>query len=232
IFKHPISLKEHPKINDWLTLIEKEMKVSLAEWLTESFNELAVFYLADDLDTPLFLNWIEKYPTQLVVVASQIIWTQSVEKALSTMEQTDRNDIAPLNNALNCCLRALDLLADTVLQDLPTTQRKKCEHLVTEIVHQRDLLRQLIKSKTSSPKDFEWLYQMRFYFNSSLEDPLVRLTIRMANAQFYYGYEYLGIPDRLVQTPLTDRCYLTLTQALEGRLGGSPFGRKYQIYYC
>ncbi|CAJ0749843.1 24274_t:CDS:10, partial [Entrophospora sp. SA101] len=172
IFKHPISLKEHPKINDWLTLIEKEMKVSLAEWLTESFNELAVFYLADDLDTPLFLNWIEKYPTQLVVVASQIIWTQSVEKALSTMEQTDRNDIAPLNNALNCCLRALDLLADTVLQDLPTTQRKKCEHLVTEIVHQRDLLRQLIKSKTSSPKDFEWLYQMRFYFNSSLEDPL------------------------------------------------------------
>ncbi|CAJ0883095.1 1976_t:CDS:10 [Entrophospora sp. SA101] len=220
IFKHPISLKEHPKINDWLTLIEKEMKVSLAEWLTESFNELAVFYLADDLDTPLFLNWIEKYPTQLVVVASQIIWTQSVEKALSTMEQTDRNDIAPLNNALNCCLRALDLLADTVLQDLPTTQRKKCEHLVTEIVHQRDLLRQLIKSKTSSPKDFEWLYQMRFYFNSSLEDPLVRLTIRMANAQFYYGYEYLGIPDRLVQTPLTDRCYLTLTQALEGRLGG------------
>nr|CAG8506850.1 6173_t:CDS:10 [Entrophospora candida] len=220
IFKHPISLKEHPKINDWLTLIEKEMKVSLAEWLTESFNELAVFYLADDLDTPLFLSWIEKYPTQLVVVASQIIWTQSVEKALTTMEQTDRNDIAPLNNALNCCLRALDLLADTVLQDLPTTQRKKCEHLVTEIVHQRDLLRQLIKSKTSSPKDFEWLYQMRFYFNSSLEDPLVRLTIRMANAQFYYGYEYLGIPDRLVQTPLTDRCYLTLTQALEGRLGG------------
>ena len=46
----------------------------------------------------------------------------------------------------------------------------------------------------------------------------------MANAKFNYGFEYLGVQDKLVQTPLTDRCYLCMTQALEARLGGSPFG--------
>ena len=90
----------------------------------------------------------------------------------------------------------------------------------------------LIRNKVESPKSFDWLMQMRMYFDPKNPDVLQQLSIQMANAKFNYGFEYLGVQDKLVQTPLTDRCYLTMTQALEARLGGSPFGMlQFQILF-
>lgn len=48
--------------------------------------------------------------------------------------------------------------------------------------------------------------------------------IRMVDARFDYTYEYQGNAPKLVHTPLTDKCYLTLTQGLLMGMGGNPYG--------
>ena len=46
----------------------------------------------------------------------------------------------------------------------------------------------------------------------------------MANTKFDYTFEYQGNSSKLVYTFLTDKCYLTLTQAMSMGLGGNPYG--------
>ncbi|XP_042877142.1 dynein heavy chain, cytoplasmic-like isoform X4 [Penaeus japonicus] len=219
-FNKHVSTVENPKINEWLKLVEHEMRMTLAQNLAAAVADIKQFKHGP-IDTQSYLQWCDKYQAQLIVLAAQISWSEEVEAALSTAAN---GDSSALQQVLVQVEATLTVLADSVLQEQPPLRRKKLEHLINEFVHKRTVTRNLIKNKVSNPKSFDWLCQMRFYFDPKQNDPLKQLSIHMANAKFNYGFEYLGVQDKLVQTPLTDRCYLTMTQALEARLGGSPFG--------
>ncbi|CAF0789670.1 unnamed protein product [Didymodactylos carnosus] len=198
LFFNPISIVKHPSINDWLTCVEKEICLSLAKLLARSIPELTV--IQENLkDTDAFINWLDQYQAQLVVLAFQVLWSENVQRLLEKLGQGSKNSEDGLHSALKQIELTLVMLADLVLADQPPVRRRKLEHLIIEHVHKRDVTRCLIDKHVDNPTNFEWLAQMRLYFDPSLQD-------------------------RLVQTPLTDRCFLTMTQALHAKFGGSPFG--------
>lgn len=71
LFKTPVSITEHPKINEWLTLVEKEMRVTLAKLLAESVTEVEIFGKATSIDPSTYISWIDKYQVFARSVASQ-----------------------------------------------------------------------------------------------------------------------------------------------------------------
>jgi dynein heavy chain len=99
-------------------------------------------------------------------------------------------------------------------------KRLSVSALLTVDVHNRDIITSLIENKVTSNEDFEWTRKLRYEWDEQSNS----CQVMQSNAQFGYGYEYLGCSPRLVITPLTDRCYLTLTGALHLHLGGSPAG--------
>lgn len=214
--RREVSLVKLPRINDWLSALETSMKVTLAENLAEAVEAYQPLFTAEEINSDQFQEYLAKFPAQVAILGAQVVWTRLVQESL---EQAGKG----LEQLLDQELGLLSLLAATVLEDLSPLTRKKCEHLITEAVHQRDVLQRLTKSEATSPGHYLWLLQMRYSYDPDVE-LMDRLRIEMANARLEYGYEYLGVPDRLVRTPLTDRCFLTLTQALAQRLGGSPYG--------
>ena len=107
----------------------------------------------------------------------------------------------------------LNKFSEMIRGNLPKMLRAKVVALVTIEVHARDVIEKLIKASVNDVTAFEWLMQLRVYWDKEIDDCVVRQT----NTQFQYGYEYLGNSGRLVITPLTDR-YVAYMYILEGVL--------------
>ncbi|XP_041836448.1 dynein heavy chain 1, axonemal isoform X2 [Melanotaenia boesemani] len=173
------------------------------------FNNIKIFVSPFTPQMPR-ADWVLSWPGQVVIAGCQVFWTAEVSEAL---EQGD------LANRLYPQLQTqLGDLVQLTKGQLSKMQQAVLSALIVIEIHAKDVVSKLVEQEVSSINDFEWISQIRYYWTKG------DMYVRAVDTEFMYGYEYLGNSKRLVITPLTHRCYLTMMAALHLKLGGALVG--------
>lgn len=191
------------KVENWMGEVENMMFTTIRDVLKYSIDD----YL--EISRP---DWIKKHPGQCVLNGSQVHWTQQLEDAMK------KDGLKGVQENLKMLDEQLLETVALVRQKLNNLQSMTLGALIVIDVHAKDVIKKLVDERVEDTNHFNWISQLRYYWTND------DCYVRCIQTNFPYGYEYLGNSQRLVITPLTDKCYMTLMGALKLDLGGAPAG--------
>ncbi|CAM38695.1 putative dynein heavy chain [Leishmania braziliensis MHOM/BR/75/M2904] len=206
-FGTPVKTDGRP-VEEWLQAVLDESRQSLHDIL-----KAGVFYYPKMQR----LEWVRQYHGMVTLTGAKVFWTYEVEYAFTQARKGKRSAVKELSASLGRQL--IDLVAE-MGKDMDKLYRKKINTLIIVDVHGRDIVDRFVRDSVTDAREFDWESQLRFYWEKAVDT----CTIAQCTGRFRYGFEYMGLNGRLVITPLTDRCFMTLTQALTFCLGGAPGG--------
>ncbi|KAF4673078.1 Dynein heavy chain 1, axonemal [Perkinsus chesapeaki] len=192
-------------VEQWMTEVEEAMREAVRAAL---YNAVLKY-----VEVPR-TEWCVINPAQTVLNGSQIHWTSEVEAHIN--EGTVSLYAEQLHQQL------MDLVT-LIRGGISKLQRTTVGALVVIDVHAKDVVEKLHNENITNTSAFEWISQLRYYWNKD-DTGRENCWVMMVQTDFPYGYEYLGNTFRLVITPLTDMCYMTLMGAQSLNLGGAPAG--------
>ncbi|KAH8058729.1 hypothetical protein JL722_5961 [Aureococcus anophagefferens] len=174
-------------------------------------------------------------PAQIILLTLAINYVQEVEESFEKIEAGNEAALAEYN------VLQIDQLGDLVRLtqgDLDGENRTRIMVCITMDAHGRDIVQKLVRERVNVVSAFQWQSQLKHkfrvppsYASHIGRDPHLRsesgqrAEIAICDAILPYDYEYLGNGPRLVITPLTDRIYVTATQALNLKMGCAPRAR-------
>ncbi|XP_069917499.1 dynein axonemal heavy chain 9 isoform X5 [Oryctolagus cuniculus] len=196
------------QVEIWLNHVLAHMKATVRHEMTEGVTAY---------EEKLREQWLFDYPAQVALTCTQIWWTTEVGIAFARLEEGYEN---AMKDYYKKQVAQLKTLISMLIGQLSKGDRQKIMTICTIDVHARDVVAKMIAQKVDNAQAFLWLSQLRHRW----DDETKHCFANICDAQFLYSYEYLGNTPRLVITPLTDRCYITLTQSLHLTMSGAPSG--------
>lgn len=174
-------------------------------------------------------------PAQIILLTLAIFYVEEVEQSLIDMtSKSNPNALKEYSEKQVGQLKELIRLTQTKLNKSDRTRVMVC---ITMDAHSRDIVFGMIRDNVQEVTAFQWQSQLKHKYRKPPpsasfinRDPELRgpggerAEIAICDAILPYDYEYLGNGPRLVITPLTDRIYVTATQALNLKMGCAPAG--------
>ncbi|KAK4813186.1 hypothetical protein QYF61_014017 [Mycteria americana] len=197
------------RVEKWMTAVLAEMRRT-----NRLLTKEAIFRYCEDRSR---VDWMLLYQGMMVLAANQVWWTWEVEDVFRKVKKGEKQAMKLYAKKMH---KQIDDLVTRITMPLSKNDRKKYNTVLIIDVHARDIVDTFVRDSILQAQEFEWESQLRFYWDREPDE----LNVRQCTGTFSYGYEYMGLNGRLVITPLTDRIYLTLTQALSMFLGGAPAG--------
>jgi len=207
-------------VESYLSKFESRMRNTLKEILIKSRGcvEWSTMQIKDKKPQNPRQQWLNPFPAQIALLVTNNIWTDEVEHAFDELEG---GADGAMREYLEESKKRISALITRVRDDpLNRDLRVKIITIITVDVHARDVVEYIVEKKIADQNNFHWRKQLRFKWGAEKKE----MHAIVADYVEEYSYEYIGNTGRLVITPLTDRCYITLTQALNLVLGGAPAG--------
>eukprot|EP00898_Chlorokybus_atmophyticus_P001659 jgi/Chlat1/2494/Chrsp175S08714 len=205
--------------------LKREVRVGVGRSVEEWMGELAGGVreaLREALGRALEVADLDAFPSQVLCLAEQVHFTRRCEAALAS-SKSNKNSLHDLCSELQAQLKQLTALDPS---STPRGTLLKARALVLDVIHELDVVEGLSKvakegSEGIGCEAWDWQRQLRFYCE---DDKGGDVSVRMAQATQPYSWEYQGNAPKLVYTPLSDTCFLTLMQGLASGCGGNPYG--------
>eukprot|EP00702_Spironucleus_salmonicida_P003638 EST44929.1 Dynein heavy chain [Spironucleus salmonicida] len=219
---------------EFLKCLQVEQLVKTPEGICNQYSEIKkitpyvmkndVFFCIREIQNSIKANLdIQNVSGEMLCVAFSVMFTAQVDYAI--FGQKDENKLLEQTKTrMQTFLKAFtDKLYSPQLSSATFGSQDyvlslKLKQLATDTTHFIAVLDSLLEDSAS--RAWVWNRELKYRVYQNTGD----LFIVSLDTFLPYTFEYQGLPPRLIHTPLTDRCYSTLTSALNISKSSNPQG--------
>ncbi|XP_060567478.1 dynein axonemal heavy chain 5-like [Ruditapes philippinarum] len=218
----------------------------LRDSVCKTIREMNIAIIQDCNNGVPIDEWAAKYPAQVCRLGLLYHWTKECDMGITEIKFDRKALQGTLKKYIGTVSKLPTVLSRGQWRNLEDPMlplhKNRLECMITSSQFLRDALDQLCQRKLREVSDFEWRRSLRCYYQPIVEQKLptsgnnsnsatpeiseerYEPLIWILDTSYQNGNEFYGMNTGVALTPVTERCFLTMSQALQRYQGSAVTG--------